>query len=424
MSASLIATTTGAHVGTLAIRNGRIVDPVAGTIVEGGVLVRDGLIEEVGDIEHGTFRKSDVVADARGALIAPGLVDVGAFAIDPAAATAGGITTSLLMPDQSPPLDEPALIRQAVSFPRDAFSVVPFAAATKGLKGSELAEIGLMKRAGAVAVSTGRRWIADSGLMAKLLAYASAFDLVVISHAEDGGLAGGAVATDGEMATRLGLASAPAIAEAMAVARDIMLAEETGARLHFRMLSTKAAFDLVRAAKKRKVKVTCGISPAHLLLSDQAIGPFKTFARLSPPLRSEEDRKAAIKAVGDGTVDLICSGHDPRGPEAKRLPYASAEPGMAGASTLLSLSLPLVAEGVIALPRLFELLTVAPAKLFGLEAGTLAAGRPADIILVDEGAPWKIVGDQLPGKAGNTPFDGLPVQGRVLKTIKGGQPIG
>jgi dihydroorotase len=410
--------------GTLAIRNGRIVDPVAGTIEEGGVLIRDGVIEAFGEIEHGVFRKSDVVADARGALIAPGLVDVGAFAIDPKAATAGGITTSLLMPDQAPPLDAPALIRQAASFPADAVSIVPFAAATRGLQGREMAEIGLMKRAGAVAVSTGREWIADSGLMHRIMAYASAFDMIVVTHAEDGALTKGAVATDGEMASRLGLASAPAIAEAMAVARDLMLAEETGARLHFRQLSTARAFDLVRAAKKRGVAVTCGVSPAHLLLSDQAIGPFKTFARLSPPLRSEDDRKATIEAVRDGTVDLICSAHDPRGPEAKRLPYVSAEPGMAGAETLLTLSLALVQEGVVALPRLIELLSTAPAKLFGLDAGRMAVGASADLILVDDGKPWKIAGEKLAGKAGNTPFDGLPVQGRVLKTIKGGQPVG
>ena len=411
-------------IATLAIRNGRIVDPVAGTVTEGGVLIRDGVIEAIGDIEHGLFRKSDVVADARGALIAPGLVDVGVFAIDPAAASAGGITTSLLMPDQAPPLDAPALIRQAASFPAQAMTVVPFAAATLGLAGKEMAEIGLMKRAGAVAVSTGRGWIADSGLMLRLLTYASAFDLIVVTHAEDGTLTHGAVATDGEMPSRLGLPSAPAIAEAMAVARDLMLAEETGARLHFRQLTTARAFDLVRAAKRRGVKVTCGVSPAHLLLSDQAIGPFRTFARLSPPLRSEDDRKATIEAVRDGTIDLICSGHDPRGPEAKRLPYVSAEPGMAGAETLLTLALTLVKDGVIALPRLFELLSTAPATLFGLDLGTLAIGATADIILVDDGKPWKIVGEALAGHAGNTPFDGLPVQGRVLKTIKGGQPLG
>lgn len=410
--------------GTLAIRNGRIVDPVDGTVTEGGVLIKDGLIEAFGDIEHGVFRKSDVVADARGALIAPGLVDVGAFAIDPEACAAGGITTSLLMPDQAPPLDAPALIRQAVSFPQQAISVIPFAAATRGLAGREMAEIGMMKRAGAVAVSTGREWIADSGLMHRLLSYASAFDMIVLTHAEDGTLAKGAAATDGEMATRLGLASAPAIAEAMAVARDVMLAEETGARIHFRQLSTAHAFDLVRAAKKRGVGVTCGVSPAHLLLSDQAIGPFKTFARLSPPLRSEDDRKATIEAVRDGTVDLICSAHDPRGPEAKRLPYISAEPGMAGAETLLTLALTLVKDEVISLPRLFDLLAGTPARLFGLEVGRIAVGAPADIILVDDGKPWKIVGEKLAGREGNTPFDGLPVQGRVLKTIKGGQPVG
>jgi dihydroorotase len=409
--------------GTLAIRNGRIVDPVSGSITEGGMLIRDGVIEEAGDIEHGFYRRCDVVADARGALIAPGLVDVGLFAADAAATAAGGITTALLMPDQSPPLDDPALIRQAAGTAR-GLTVHPLAAATRGLAGRELAELGLMREAGARGVSTGRGWIADSGLMYRLLSYASALDLVVVSHAEDGGLTEGAAATDGEMASRLGLPSAPAIAEAMAVARDIALAEQTGARLHVRQLSTGAAFDLVRAAKRRGVKVTCGTSPAYLLISDGAIGPFKTFARLSPPLRSEDDRKATIEAVRDGTVDLLCSAHDPRGPEEKRLPYASAEPGMAGAETLLTLSLTLVKDGVIALPRLFELLSVTPARLFGIDAGRIVPGAPADLILVDEDTPWKIAAEALVARAGNTPFDGLPVQGRVLKTIKGGQPIG
>jgi dihydroorotase len=412
-----------AGAGTLAIRKGRIVDPVAGTITEGGVLIRDGLIAQIGDIDHSTFRKSDVVADARGALIAPGLIDVGVFAVDPEAAMAGGITTVLPMPDHSPPLDQPALIRE-VATGRPSLTVLPIAAATRGLAGKEIAEIGLMKRAGAVAVATGRGWIADSGLMHRLLAYADMLGLIVISHAEDAGLAAGAVATDGETATRLGLPSAPPIAEAMAVARDLMLAEETGAHIHFRALSTAAAFDLVRAAKRRGGRVTCGVSPAHLLLSDQAIGPFRTFARLSPPLRSEEDRKATIAAVRDGTVDLICSGHDPRGPEAKRLPYAFAEPGMAGAATLLTLALTLVRDEVIDLPRLFALLAANPARLFGLAGGTLAIGAPADLVLVDAEAPWRIDTEKLPGKAGNTPFDGLPVQGRVLTTMKGGQPLG
>ncbi|WP_419825828.1 dihydroorotase [Sphingomonas sp.] len=406
----------------LAIRNGRIVDPVAATVTEGGVLVRDGLIAEVGDIEHGTYRRSDVVADARGALILPGLVDVGAFAVDPAAAKAGGVSTTLLMPDQSPPLDDPALIQHAATQGAD-LAVHPIAAATRGLAGRELAEIGLMRRAGAVAVATGRGWIADSGLMHRLLSYAAAFDLVVIAHPEDGGLAGHAVATDGEVATRLGLASAPAAAEAMAVARDLALAEETGARLHFRQLTTARAFDLLRAAKRRSVRVTCGVSPAHLLLSDQATATFRTFARLSPPLRSEEDRKAAVAAVGDGTVDILCSNHDPRGPEAKRLPFAAAEPGMAGAATLATLALTLERDGVVSLPRLVAMMTSEPARLFGIDAGTLAVGARADLAILDDGQPWRIDAETLPGLAGNTPFDGLPVQGRVLTTVAAGRPL-
>ncbi|MBV9842056.1 MAG: amidohydrolase family protein [Sphingomonadaceae bacterium] len=410
--------------GRVAVRHGRIVDPQAGTITPGDVLMEDGRIAVIGHLSPGTIARCEIVADAKGALIAPGIVDVGAMAIDLAAFTAGGITRAGLMPDQSPPLDEPALVQRAAAAGKPKVWIHPIAAATRGLNGRELAEIGLMKAAGACAVATGRGWIADSRLMHQLLAYAAALDLTVIAHAEDGGLAAGAVATAGETATRLGLPAAPAIAEAMAVARDLMLLEETGARLHFRQLSTRTAFDLVRQAKRRGLKVTCGATPAHLLLSDQAIGPFRTFARLSPPLRSEDDRRAALEAVADGTIDILCSGHDPRGPEAKRLPYADASPGAAGAVTLLPLALGLVRDEIIGLPRLFELISSRPAALLGLPGGKVAVGEEADLILVDPDAPWRIDSDGMPGIAGNTPFDGLPVQGRVLKTIKGGQPLG
>ncbi len=410
--------------GTVAIRNGRIVDPVAGTVTEGGLLLRDGLIAEVGAVDHATVRGSDVVADARGALVAPGIVDLGVFAIDPPAFAAGGITATALMPDQAPPLDDAATIQRAAGFGGTGLTVHPLAAATAGLAGTELAEIGLMKAAGACAIATGRRRIADAGIMHRLLAYAAALDLMVVVHAEDEGLARGAVATTGETATRLGLPAAPAVAEAMAVARDLMLAGETGARIHFRQLTTAAAFDLVRAAKGRGLAVTCGVTPAHLLLSDIAVTGFRSFARLSPPLRSEDDRRAALAAVADGTVDVICSGHDPRGPEEKRLPFAEASPGMAGAETLLTLSLILVRDGVIDLPRLFRLLSTNPARLLGLDAGRVAAGAPADLLIVDPDVAWRIDAGRMTAKAGNTPFDALPVQGRVLRTIKAGRPLG
>jgi len=407
--------------GSLAILNAQLVDPAAGTVTKGGVLIRDRHIVATGHFEP----PSDVeTIDARGAHVAPGLIDLGIFAIDMPAFTAGGITRAVLMPDQSPPLDHSALVQRAAAAGKPDVWIHPLAAATKGLKGLELAEMGLMKAGGACAVATGRDWIADSGVMLRVLAYAKSLGLPVITHAEDGGLTIGAAVTEGEYATRMGLPAAPAIAEAMAVARDLMLAEQSGARLHFRQLSTARSFDLVRDAKRRGLPVTCGISPAHLLLSDIAVGGFRTFARLSPPLRSEDDRQAALKALADGTIDLICSSHDPQGPEAKRLPFADAEPGMSGAETLLTLSLTMVRDGLISLPRLIELLSTAPAKLLGLPGGSLGYGAEADLVLFDPDRPWRIVSDNMASRAGNTPFDGLPVQGKVLHTIKGGVLLG
>lgn len=403
--------------GSLAILNARIVDPAAGTVSDGGVLIRDRHIAALGRFDL----PADIATiDAKGAHLAPGLVDLGIFAIDMPAFTAGGITRAVLMPDQSPPLDHEALVQRAAAAGKPDVWIHPLAAATKGLAGKELAEMGLMQAGGACAVATGRGWIADSGVMRRVLAYANALGLPVIAHAEDCGLTVGAVATESEYATRMGLPAAPAVAEAMAVARDLMLAEETGARLHFRQLSTARAFAMVRDAKRRGLPVTCGISPAHLLLSDVAIGGFRTFGRLSPPLRAEDDRQAALAAVADGTIDLICSSHDPQGPEAKRLPFADAEAGMSGAETLLTLSLALVRDGVIGLPRLIELLSTAPARLLGLPGGSLALGAEADLLLFDPDLPWRIDSDHMASRAGNTPFDGLPVQGKVLRTIKGG----
>ncbi|HEV2567538.1 dihydroorotase [Sphingomonas sp.] len=361
--------------------------------------------------------------DGRGMLLAPAIVDLGVFRVDGPAFRFGGIARAALMPDQSPPLDDPGLIQRAAYSGKPDIWVHPLAAATRGLQAKELAEYGLMKAAGARAVATGRRWIADSGVMHRVLSYAAAFDLAVVSHAEDDGLTTNAVATAGETATRLGLPAAPARAEAMAVARDLMLVEETGARLHFRQVTTRAAFDQIRAAKGRGLPVTCGITPAHLFLSDNAIADFRTFAHLSPPLRSEDDRQAALEAVRDGTIDVLSSGHDPRGPEDKRLPFADSAPGAAGAETLLALSLNLVRDGLIGLERLFDLLAANPSRILGLEGGRLGPGAPADLILVDPEAPWRVDSSKMRAAAGNTPFDKLPVQGRVLRLFKGGREI-
>lgn len=402
----------------LAFTNARLV--LAGEVVTGGLLVRGGVIEAIGAV--------DVPADAErhdlgGKLLAPAIIDLGVFAVDLAACHAGGIVRIGLMPDQSPVLDDPGIVQRAALIGRPDLWIHPIAAATRGLAGRDIAEMAINRDAGARAIGTGRGWIGDAGVMRKVLRYAGDLGLTVIAHAEDGGLAAGAVATEGETATRLGLAAAPAIAEALAIARDVMLAEETGAAIHFRQVTTAAGFALVRAAKARGVAVTCGITPAHLLLSDIAMSDFRSFAHLSPPLRAESDRQAALAALADGTIDVLASGHDPRGPEEKRLPFADAAPGMAGAETLLALGLGLVRDERLTIERLFALLAGNPARLLGIQAGYLAPGMPADLIVIDEGKPWQITADTLVGRAGNTPFDGLPVQGKAMMVFKGGNRL-
>lgn len=404
----------------LVIANGRLVMP-GGEVAAGSIRCEAGKIAAIGAILPGD---GDSVIDAKGALIAPGLIDLGVFAIDKPAFHFGGITRAALMPDQNPPLDHPARVRFAAQSGKPDLWVHPLGAATKGLEGRDLAELALMRDAGARAVATGRRWIADSGTMHRLLRYAYMLGLTVVAHAEDGGLAGTAVATAGEMATRLGLPSAPAEAEVLAVARDIALAEMTGALLHLRQVTTAKALALVRAAKARGVAVSAGVTPAHFMLSDLAIGDFRTFARLSPPLRCEADRQAVLAALADGTIDVIASSHDPRGPEDKRLPFADAEPGMAGAETLLPLTLNLVRDAVIDLPRAFALLAANPARLLGVDAGELREGCQADIALIDPDKPWIVDSDKMAASAGNTPFDKQPVQGRAIALFKGGARVG
>lgn len=400
--------------------NAKVLVPEAKAPQSANVTIDGDRIVQIGgdkpSTDHETF-------DCAGSLLAPGIIDLGVFAIDKPAFHYGGVTRAALMPDQAPVLDLPAMIKHNASEGKPDLWSHPLAAATKALKGAELAEIGLMKQAGARAVATGRSWIADSGIMLKLLHYCRSLDMPVIVHSEDSGLTAGAVATAGETATRLGLSSAPASAEALSISRDIGLVRESGAHVHFRQVTTAQGLNLIRAAKSEGLPITCGITPAHLFLSDIAISEFRTFAKLSPPLRSEEDRQACLEAVKDGTIDVISSGHDPRGPEDKRLPFAEAEFGMAGAETLLALSLNLVRDGLVDMPRLFELLSATPAKILGVEAGQITKGFEADLIMVDPEAPWQVDTRKMAAAAGNTPFDKLPVQGRVRAIYKGGKAL-
>ena len=402
----------------LTITGGKLV--ASDGIRDGNLRIAEGRIAACGD---GEPQGGDEVVDAGGKLVAPGLVDLGVFAVDKPAFHFGGITRAALMPDQSPALDLPSRVSYIAKSGKPDFWVHPLAAATRGLAGTEIAEIALMREAGALGVSTGRGWIADSGVMLRLLQYAAMLDMPVISHAEDAALVGDAVATAGEYATRRGLPSAPAQAEAIAIARDLALAEMAGARIHFRQVTTRAGLELVRQAKAGGQRVTAGVTPAHFMLSDLATVDFRTFARLSPPLRSEDDRQAVREAIADRTIDVISSGHDPRGPEDKRQPFADAEPGMAGAETLLAMALSLATDGIIDLARVFDLVAGNPASILGVAAGSLEQGLEGDVALIDPDKPWIVQSARMAATAGNTPFDGQPTQGRVLRLWKGGVAV-
>ncbi len=398
------------HIQNFKTLDGDIVDSLS---------CENGIITAIGQKAD----KDAQIFDAKGLLLAPGIIDLGVFSTDKPAFRFGGITRAILMPDQNPCHDDPATIRYAALKGKPDFWVHPLAAATKNLEGTHLAEIALMKEAGAMGVATGHNNIIASETMLRVMEYCAALDLPLFVHSEDIGLTRNSVATSGETATMLGLSNAPALSEVMSISSDMYLAEEADAHIHYRQVTTKRGLDLIRDAKLRGLKVTCGITPAHLFLSDIAMTGFRTFTRLSPPLRSEDDRLACIEAVRDGTIDVIASGHDPRAAEEKRLPFSEATSGMAGAETLLSLSLNLVRDGIITMDRLFDLLSRNPAKILGINAGDIKIGLEADIILIESETPWQVDGNAMQGKAGNTPFDKLPVQGRVRHMMKGGKII-
>jgi dihydroorotase len=419
----------------LLITGARLLDPASGLDAPGALLVRQGRIAALGpdvDGPEGIPR-----LDAGGACLAPGLVDLRAALGEPGAehretiasaaeaAAAGGITTLCVLPDSDPPLDDPALIgfitRRGEA--TGSLTLLPWGAATAGCAGREIAEYGLLREAGAIGFTDGTRAIADSRVMRLALSYASAFGAMVAQHPEDPSLAAGGAATEGERATRMGLPGIPAAAEAIMVARDIALARLTGGHVHFAHVSTAAALDLIRAAKAEGLCVTCDTAPPYFDLNETAIGDWRTYAKLSPPLRREEDRQAVVAALADGTVDAIASDHQPRDADDKRLPFAQAAAGGAGLATLLAVTLARVHAGDLSLLAALALLTVKPARLIGIEAGRLAPGLPADLVLFDPDRAWKVEAGKLPGKAQNTPFDGRALEGRVVATFKAGRKV-
>jgi dihydroorotase len=419
----------------LLFHNVRIIDPASGHDAPGELLVRAGRIAAFGQ-PSGTPEGVERI-DGGGGVLCPGLVDMRAELGEPggehretivsaaAAAAAGGITTLAAMPNTSPTIDDPALVRLLVARGEEtgSLTILPCAAATRGCRGEEMAELGLLREAGAVAFTDGARAIGSARLMRLILSYARGFGAMVIQHPAEPSLSDGGAATEGELATRLGLPSIPASAEAIQVNRDIQLARLTGGAVHFAHVSTAEALGLIRCARDEGLKVTCDTAPPYFDLNETAIGNFRTYAKLSPPLRREEDRLAVVAALADGTIDAIASDHQPRDADDKRLPFAQAAAGGTGLATLLAVTLAQVHGGALRLIDALGLMTHRPARLLGSEAGTLAKGTVADLTLFDPDFAWRVEAGELPGKAQNTPFDGRPLEGRVRGTWKAGRRV-
>ncbi len=420
---------------SLLITNARLIDPASGLDAPGALLIQSGRIAAHGPAL--TAPESTPTLDAQGAILAPGLIDMRASLGEPGfehretiasaarAAAAGGITTLCALPDTEPALDDPALLQFLIrrGEATGSLTILPYGAATIDCAGKDMAEFGLLREAGAIAFTDGRRAIASSRAMRLALSYARGFGCFIVQHPEDPSLAAGGAATEGELATRLGLPGIPAAAEAILVARDIALARLTRGHIHFAHVSTGAALDLIRSAKAEGLAVTCDTAPPYFDLNETAIGDYRTYAKLSPPLRCDADRLAVVAALADGTIDAIASDHQPRDADDKRLPFAQAEAGGAGLATLLGITLARVHGGDLTMLQALGLLTSGPAKLLGLEAGTLAPGAPADLVLFDPERGWKVEAGKLPGKAQNSPFDGRALEGRVIATFKAGRRV-
>lgn len=370
-------------------------------------------------------------------MLSPGLIDMQAHTGEPGlehletlasasrAAAAGGVTTIACMPCTDPPIDDPALVDFLHRRARDTaiVNIVPIAAATRGLEGTEMTEFGLLREAGAVAVASGRHAISDSGLMRRILTYAKDFGILVVNSVEDAALAGAGVMNESEAATRLGLAGVPVAAETVMLDRDLRLAALTGGRYHAGQISAAESVEALRAARKRGVKVTCGVSIAHLTLNQFDIGAYRTFLKMRPPLRTEEDRQALVEALADGTIDVVVSNHDPQDVDTKRQPFADAADGAIGLETMLPAALRLHHEGAIDLPALLAAMTVRPAHLLGVPGGTLETGDVADLVLFDPEEPWVVEASALASKSKNTPFENARLQGRVLRTVVAGRTV-
>ncbi len=418
----------------LLLTNARLIDPEAGTDRIGSLLIENGLITAR---DPSPVPAHAAVHDCGGLCLAPGIVDLGVKIGEPGerhkesfktagrAAAAGGVTTMVTRADTNPPVDTPETLefvtRRAAQV--SPVRIAPMAALTKGRDGREMVEIGFLSDAGAVAFSDGDRVVTDLKVFSRALTYARSLGALVIGHVQEPTLSKGAAVTSGKFATLQGLPAVSPLAERLGLERDLALVEATRARYHADQVSTASALPALRRAREAGLDVTAGVSVHHLTLNEFDVGDYRTFFKLKPPLRSEDDRQAMVEAVADGLIDVISSMHTPQDEESKRLPFEEAASGAVGLETLLPASLRLVHAGALDLPRLFAALSLNPARRLGLPGGRLSVGAPADLVLFDPDAPFLLDRATLHSKSKNTPFDGARLQGRVRATWVGGTQV-
>jgi dihydroorotase len=414
----------------LQIKNGRVVDPASGKDAVGDVYVADGKIAE-------SFSKADKTIDAKGLVVSPGFIDLSARLREPGfeykatlesemnAAVAGGVTSLACPPDTDPPLDEPGLVdmlrRRAKALERAR--VYPIGALTVKLEGTALTEMGQLADAGCVAFSQANAPLADTQVLWRALQYAATFGFSTWLRVEDAWLAKSGVAHDGDVATRLGLPGIPAFAETIALGTLLELVRATRARVHICRLSSAGAVEMMRAAKKEGLPVSCDVGIHYVHLCDRDLGYFDSNCRLDPPLRSQRDRDALAQALADGVIDCLCSDHTPVDDDGKHMPFAEAEAGATGLELLLPLTLRWGAARKLNLGQTLARITCEPARILGTASGKLAVGAPADIAIFDPQAPNRISAETLKSQGKNTPFVGHELQGRVRTTIVAGNVV-
>jgi dihydroorotase len=416
----------------LHIANGRVVDPSQRLDAKMDLLIKDGVVAEVGKKIRGS---ADATFDAGGLVIAPGFIDLHTHLREPGqehketiatgtqAAVAGGYTAVCAMANTMPPNDERAVTEMIIAEAarNGACRVYPIGAVSKGLKGEELAELADLRAAGCVAVSDDGKPVANAQLMRRALEYGAMLRMPIVAHEEDPHLSDGGVMHEGFYSTLLGMGGIPAASEETMVARDVLLARMTRAHLHVAHLSTAGAVEAVRAARKSGVHVTCEVTPHHIALGDEAVQSFSTNLKMNPPLRSDEHRKAILAAIEDGTVDVIATDHAPHHFDEKNVEFDLAPFGVIGLETAFSICYDrLVRQKIIDLSRLIDLMSCAPARVFSLPGGTLRAGSPADITLIDLNEKFQVT-NTFRSKASNSPFIGEVLQGRVIATVVGGR---